>query len=87
MPVTTENGFAKNTSWGRTPLVLATSQDEGTTWTQNQAIETDSECGFCYTAIHETKESILLAYCCGGRGPAVLQDMRIRRIEKSEFRA
>lgn len=86
-PVKTENGFAQNTSWGRTPLVLATSQDEGTTWSQNHAIETDPERGFCYTAIHETEDAILLAYCSGGRGTAVLQDLTIRRIEKTEIRA
>lgn len=85
IPVTTENGFAENASWGRTPLVLATSKDEGATWSQNHAIETDPERGFCYTAIHETEDAILLAYCCGGLSTAVLQDLTIRRIEKTEF--
>ncbi len=86
-PVATESGFAQNTSWGRTPLVLATSKDEGTTWSQNHAIETDPERGFCYTAIYEAEDAVLLAYCSGGRGTAVLQDLTIRRIEKSEFGA
>ena len=36
--------------------------------------------GFCYTAIHPTRDAVLLAYCCGGRGSTVLQDLCIRRI-------
>jgi hypothetical protein len=69
-----------DSSWGRTPLVLALSRDEGKNWRCAQAIETDMGRGFCYTAIHFTDDAILLAYCCGGRGSAVLQDLCIRRL-------
>lgn len=80
-PVENETGFAKDSSWGRTPLALATSDDEGRSWSAPVLIEDDPQRGFCYTAIHPTKEAVLIAYCCGGRGTAVLQDLCIRRIE------
>ncbi len=74
------NGWAADSSWGRTPLVLAISKDEGKTWRHARAIETDPNRGFCYIAIHFTADSVLLAYCCGGPASGVLQDLCIRRI-------
>jgi sialidase-1 len=73
-----------SSSWGRTPLVAAFSRDEGITWTQSEIIEDDPVRGFCYIAIHRAGDTALLAYCCGGRGTAVLQDLCIRRWSLSE---
>ncbi len=73
-------GFGENSSWGRTPLALALSSDEGKTWKNNKLIENDPRRGFCYTAIHFIGGAILLAYCCGGVRGGVLQDLRIRRL-------
>ncbi len=67
-------------SWQRTPLAAAISQDDGRTWGQAKLLEDDPERGFCYTALHFVEEAVLLAYCCGGRDSAVLQDACIRRI-------
>ena len=67
-------------NWGRTPLTTAISGDDGRTWRRHKAIETDPRRGFCYTAMHFTDDAVLLAYCCGGRHGAVLQDACIRRI-------
>jgi hypothetical protein len=75
-----ETDFRANSSWGRTPLAAAWSRDEGLTWSPSQLLEDDPQRGFCYTAIHRTGDAILLAYCCGGRGTAVLQDLCIRRF-------
>ncbi len=69
-------------SWGRTPLVIAWSRDEGATWEREQVLEDDPERGFCYVAMHFTPDAVLLAYCCGGRGAGVLQDACIRRLER-----
>ena len=70
----------KSSSWGRTPLTAAVSDDDGTTWLPGRDIETDPDRGFCYTAIHFTDDAALLAYCCGGVPRGVLQDLRIRRV-------
>jgi len=71
-------------SGGRTPLTAAISVDEGRSWSRTCSIETDPEHGYCYTAMHFTDDSVLLAYCCGGgAGDAhshVLQDLRVRRV-------
>jgi hypothetical protein len=69
-----------SSSWGRTPLALALSRDDGATWGPSKRIETDPDRGFCYTAIHPRDDAVLLAYCCGGRGSAVLQDLCVRRV-------
>jgi len=70
----------RDSSWGRTPLAMAISSNEGKTWRKAKLIEKDPARGFCYTAIHFTDDAVLLAYCCGGRGSGVLQDLCIRRI-------
>ncbi len=69
-------------SWGRTPLSVALSDDDGKTWSPARMIEIDENRGFCYTAIHFTQDAALLAYCCGpvGNGEAVLQDLCVRRV-------
>lgn len=46
----------------RTPLTIATSNDNGKTWTKHFDIETDPKGSFCYTAIHFTRKDILLTY-------------------------
>ncbi|MDH3346720.1 MAG: glycoside hydrolase [Desulfobulbaceae bacterium] len=69
-----------NQTWGRTPLVLALSSDEGRSWHNKKIIENDNKRGFCYTAIHVLNDSILLAYCCGGRNSVVLQNSCITKI-------
>lgn len=68
-------------SWGRTPLAVAISRDDGKTWSKRKLIESDPQHGYCYTAIHFTDDAALLAYCCGGNGSGVLQDSCIRRID------
>jgi sialidase-1 len=70
----------QSSSWGRTPLSLAVSSDDGKRWGPVADIETDPTRGFCYTAIHFTEDAVLLAYCCGGGRTKSLQDLCIRRM-------
>ncbi|MBT4502455.1 MAG: exo-alpha-sialidase [Gemmatimonadetes bacterium] len=69
----------------RTPLAAAISSNEGKTWRHTRLIEDDPQRGFCYTAIHFDGDAVLLAYCCGGRGGGILQDLCIRRIPLDWF--
>jgi sialidase-1 len=69
----------------RTPLAAAVSNNEGKTWRHTRLIEDDPQRGFCYTAIHFDGDAVLLAYCCGGRGGGILQDLCIRRIAQDWF--
>ena len=75
-----EDGWASDSSWGRTPLAAAVSGDDGRTWGKAKLLEDDPQRGFCYTAIHFLEDSVLLAYCCGGRSGGVLQDLCIRKV-------
>lgn len=53
-------------SWGRTPIVIRKSTDEGKTWGILNVIEDDPTRGFCYPAVFQTKDgNLLLAYCRG----------------------
>lgn len=77
---------AGRSSWGRTPLAAAISRDEGRTWRHRRLLEDDPERGFCYIAVHFTEDAALLAYCGGGRGSGVLQDLYLRRVPLAWFR-
>jgi hypothetical protein len=81
------NGWASDSSWGRTPLVAAISTDDGKRWRYARVLETDPLRGFCYPALHFTEDAVLLAYCCGGPESGVLQDLCIRRIPLRELYA
>jgi sialidase-1 len=76
-----ESTWAAESSWGRTPLVARESRDDGHTWGPVERVETDPDRGFCYTALHAVGGAWLMAYCCGGRGTSVLQEMAVRRGE------
>ena len=85
-PIPTYNGRSEHPGgvWtgARTPLVYAFSTDEGKSWSDPVAIETDENSGYCYVAIHEvTDGGILLAYCAGGPvDGSTLNRLRIRKL-------
>ena len=65
----------------RSPLVAAFSHDNGNTWGEKKVIESDPESSFCYTAIHFSGDSVLLAYCAGNPKMAGLDRLRMRKIK------
>lgn len=72
--------------WGRSPLVLAMSEDDGRTWSDPIVLEDDPTHGFCYTSIHFTPDSLLLSYCAGGPKDGIcLTRLVIRKISLSEL--
>ncbi|SFH52819.1 BNR repeat-like domain-containing protein [Lachnospiraceae bacterium NLAE-zl-G231] len=71
---------------GRTPLVIAASRDNGKTFTEPVSFEEEPDHGYCYCAMHFTKEALLLAYCAGGPEDGIcLARTRIRRIPLSQL--
>ena len=70
-------------TWGRTPLVLAQSDDEGKSWKDHRVLEDDPSRGFGYIAMMFDGAKLFLAYCCGGGSADVhmLQDLKIRSVE------
>ena len=70
--------------WGRTPLVIAKSTDEGSSWSDHLVLESEPDHGYCYTAMFFTgNNKLLLEYCCGGGGEdqRPLFDSRIRVLD------
>lgn len=72
---------------GRTPLIGAISRDEGRTWSDDFAVETEEGGGgYCYTAIHFTDDAVLLAYCAGvPEDGSLLARLRIRKIALADI--
>ncbi len=67
-PVPNYNGrLLSPAGWGRTPLVMARSTDEGVSWSEAEVIEKEEGHGYCYPAGFFTRDGqLLLAYCSGG---------------------
>lgn len=67
---------------GRTPLSARLSEDDGETWSEPVALETQADHGYCYTALMEEESgSVLLAYCAGGPGDGgCLARLRLSRL-------
>ncbi len=86
-PIPNYNGRqVKRDGWARTPLVLAVSADEGRTWTDPVTIEDDPDHGYCYTSIHFTRDSLLLAYCAGGKAEgSCLARTVVRKIPRDKL--
>lgn len=71
---------------GRTPLVMAVSENDGKTFTEPVAFEWDEDRGYCYCAMCFTRDALLLAYCAGGKAEgSCLVKTRIRRIERAQL--
>jgi hypothetical protein len=87
-PIPNYNGRAQTHrgAWtgGRTPLVLATSTDDGASWNNELLLEDDADSGYCYTAIHFVDGAVLLGYCAGSaEDGGCLNRLRIRRLPLS----
>ena len=67
----------------RAPLAVAFSTDGAKTWGPSQVIEADLTGWYCYTAIHFTKDSVLLAYVAGNDQIGKLSRLRVQRVPLS----
>lgn len=86
-PIPLYNGRTErmNGIWtgGRTPLSMAVSSD-GRHFYGPLELEGEPGRGYCYTALLDTREALLMAYCAGGaEDGGCLNRLRIRRIEHS----
>ena len=73
---------------GRTPYVLELADGNMNRLTRPMIIEDAPDRGFCYCAMYETDDAILLGYCAGGGSAfehSCLMRIRIRKILKSEL--
>ena len=88
-PIPNYNGRVnREGTWGRTPLVIRRSEDDGRTYGPLNIIEDDESRGYCYPALFFTKDnSLLCAYCRGGLPDEefCLQRMGITKIDLAEL--
>lgn len=87
-PVPNYNGRKTSAYWsgGRNPMVYAISEDNGVTFHEPVTLENDEESGYCYIAMHFTKDALLLGYCAGGpEDGSTLCMTRVRRIPLEEL--
>ncbi len=78
IPVYFENSVY-DVSWGRTPLVIAQSND-GVHFSKPVIIENDPSKGYCYPAMEFLdKKTVLLAYCGGGKEEGCCLDRTVIR--------
>ena len=80
---------AKLDNWTgmRTPYVLEIANPDMTQKTTPFAIESDEKSGYCYCAMFETKDGILLGYCAGSSNDqgGCLTRLRIRKIASQDL--
>jgi len=70
----------------RTPLHLAISHDEGTSWSPPLTLESDPNGWYCYTAMEFTDSALLLAYVAGQQASGKhLSASRIRKVDFKFF--
>ena len=87
-PIPEYNGRKRTSAFtgGRTPLVIASSADNGKTFSVPTAFEADETSGYCYCAVCFTKDALLLGYCAGSEADgSCLVRTRIRRVERHEL--
>lgn len=69
----------------RNPYVAAISSDNGKTFPTRKLVESDPDLICHYTAIHFTKDAVLLGYCAGDSKVGALNRLRIRRLSLDWF--
>lgn len=88
-PVPEYNGRDPVTKYflgGRCPFVIGISNDNGRSFSEPLAFETDRSAGYCYCAVYFTEQYMLLAYSAGGiEDKSCLARCRIRKIHISEL--
>ncbi|MBR5308795.1 MAG: exo-alpha-sialidase [Clostridia bacterium] len=72
-------------NWGRTPLVLALSLDDGKSFTKVYYLEDDPDNGYCYPCILDCGEYLLIGYYHSNNTGVPLNSTKIVKIYYSEL--
>lgn len=73
------------TLWGRTPFVLAVSEDDGKTFPRLYFLEDDPNNAYCYPAIFDGGDYILVGYYHSNNTGIVLNANVITKVAKTEL--
>lgn len=86
-PIPKYNGRVIDADWGRTPLIIRKSTDDGKTYGPCNIVEDDPNRGYCYPSIFQTNDDcLLIAYCRGSAEDGwCLARLGIRKIPLDEI--
>lgn len=84
-PIPNYNTRDLSGTWGRTPLVLAVSEDDGKTFPRIYALEDDPKNGYCYPSIFEGEDYLLIGYYHSDNSGTCLAANKIIKIAMSEI--
>ncbi|MBQ8577133.1 MAG: exo-alpha-sialidase [Clostridia bacterium] len=71
--------------WGRTPLALAISDNDGKTFSRTYLLEDDPGNGYCYPSVFDGGEYLLVGYYHSNDTGIVLNANVIKKVMKSEL--
>lgn len=84
-PIPRYTGRDPKEPWGRTPLVMAVSEDDSKTFQEIYCLEDDPANGYCYPAIFAGEDYILVSYYHSNNTGIPLNSTKIIKIMKEEF--
>jgi hypothetical protein len=61
----------------RTPLCIATSRDDGRSWSRSRPLETGPDGWYCYTSIGFAGDRVILSYCAGDKKVGGLSRLKV----------
>ena len=82
---TSRDGDKTNPLWHRTPLVLSASSDDGANFEKVFFLEDDPDNTYCYPAIFDGGDYLLVAYYHSNDSKITLSSCKISKIMKSEM--
>lgn len=84
-PIPDYAGRDPDEPWGRTPFVMAVSRDDGKTFPNIYYLEDDLKNGYCYPAIFDGGDYVLVGYYHSNNTRVPLNSNKIIKILKSEL--
>jgi len=69
----------------RTPLCMAISEDEGSTWSDSKIIEDNPDGWYCYTSMTFVGDRLLLAYCAGDKQVGGLNRLKVISLPRNRL--
>ena len=66
----------------RTPLCLATSSDEGDSWSKSRVLEGDPDGWYCYTSMTFLGDRVILTYCAGDKEVGGLNRLKVLSLPR-----
>lgn len=84
-PVPNFTGRDTKSTWGRTPLLCAVSDNDGESFHKIFYLEKDPLNAYCYPAIFDGGSYMLIAYYHSDNTGVALKSLKMKKVEKSEI--